>query len=55
MRKVVIEWSYPMIIDNILRDLRMSDIGLYYITRNLFNTGRKGNLPSEVYIPDEWY
>lgn len=34
MRKVRIEWSYPMDINNIIYDERMSDIGLYYITRN---------------------
>lgn len=34
MRKITIDWSYPMEIDNILADDRMSDIGIYYITRN---------------------
>ena len=33
MRRVTIEWSYPMDIDNILLDERMQDIGIYYITR----------------------
>ena len=32
MRKITIDWSYPMEIDSILFDERMSDIGLYYIT-----------------------
>ena len=36
MRKIVIDWSYPMSIDNILSDERMSDIGIYYITRNFW-------------------
>ena len=35
MRRVTIEWSYPMDIDNILLDERMQDIGIYYITRKL--------------------
>lgn len=34
MRKITIEWSYPMDINNILCDERMYNIGLYYITRN---------------------
>ena len=34
MRKVIIEWSYPMDINNIVYDERMNDVGLYYITRN---------------------
>lgn len=29
MRRVTIEWSYPMDIDNILLDERMQDIGIY--------------------------
>lgn len=37
MRKIMIEWSYPMDIDNILYDARMSDIGVYYITRKFAN------------------
>lgn len=44
MRKVVINWSYPMVIDNILSDVRMSDIGLYYITRDF------GGKVSDLYI-----
>lgn len=34
MRNITIGWSYPMEIDSILHDDRMSDIGIYYITRN---------------------
>ena len=49
MRKVVIEWSYPMVIDNILIDMRMSDIGLYYITRNF------GGKVSDLYIGKTTY
>lgn len=44
MRKITIEWSYPMDIDNILYDERMSDIGIYYITRNF------GGHISDLYI-----
>ena len=44
MRKITIEWSYPMEIDNILCDERMSDIGIYYITRNF------GGHISDLYI-----
>ena len=44
VRKIEINWSYPMEIDNILNDERMSDIGLYYITRNF-----GGNI-SDLYI-----
>lgn len=44
MRNITIEWSYPMDIDNILYDERMSEIGLYYITRNF-----GGNI-SDLYI-----
>ncbi|MDE5825764.1 MAG: hypothetical protein K2G55_14135 [Lachnospiraceae bacterium] len=49
MRKVVIDWSYPMEIDNILMDMRMSDIGLYYITRNF------GGKISDLYIGKTTY
>lgn len=44
MRKITIEWSYPMEIENILYDERMADIGIYYITR------RFGNHISDLYI-----
>lgn len=44
MRRIIIEWSYPMDIDNILVDERMSNIGLYYITRNF------GGKISDLYI-----
>lgn len=44
MRRVTIEWSYPMDIDNILLDERMQDIGIYYITRKF------GNNVSNLYI-----
>lgn len=44
MRKITIDWSYPMAIDNILADERMSDIGIYYITRNF------GEHISDLYI-----
>lgn len=44
MRKIIIDWSYPMDIDNILYDERMNDIGIYYITRNF------GGKISDLYI-----
>ena len=44
MRRVTIEWSYPMDIDNILLDERMQDIGIYYITRKF------GKNVSNLYI-----
>ena len=44
MRNVEIEWSYPMEINNILSDMRMSDTGLYYITRTF------GGKISDLYI-----
>lgn len=44
MRKITIEWSYPMEIENILYDERMADIGIYYITR------RFRNHISDIYI-----
>ena len=44
MRRVTIEWSYPMDIDNILLDERMQDIGIYYTTRKF------GNNVSNMYI-----
>lgn len=44
MRKITIDWSYPMEIDHILLDERMSDIGIYYITRKF------GNHISDLYI-----
>lgn len=49
MRKIVIDWSYPMDIDNILDDKRMSDIGIYYITRNF------GGKISDLYIGKTTY
>ena len=33
MRKITLDWSYPMDINRILYDERMGDIGIYYITR----------------------
>ena len=44
MRKITIEWPYPIEIEDILYDERMSDIGIYYITR------RFGNHISDLYI-----
>ncbi len=44
MRSIQIDWSYPMEINNILTDKRMSDIGIYYITRNF------GGHVSDLYI-----
>ena len=44
MRSITINWSYPMEIDNILADERMSDIGIYYITRNF------GGHVSDLYV-----
>lgn len=49
MRKVEINWSYPMEIDSILNDERMSGIGLYYITRSF-----GGNI-SDLYIGKTTY
>ena len=49
MRKITIDWSYPMEIDSILSDERMSDIGVYYITRNF-----GGNI-SDLYIGKTTY
>ena len=49
MREVVIHWSYPMEIGHILSDARMSDIGLYYITRNW------GGKNSDLYIGKTTY
>lgn len=44
MRKITIDWSYPMDIAHILSDNRMNDIGIYYITRNF------GGKISDLYI-----
>ena len=44
MKNVVIEWSYPKDIENILCDDTMQNVGLYYITRNF-----GGNI-SDLYI-----
>lgn len=44
MKRVTIEWSYPMDIDHILQDERMQDIGIYYITRKF------GKRVSNLYI-----
>lgn len=44
MQKITIDWSYPMDIDHILNDSRMSDIGIYYITRKF------GGKISDLYI-----
>ena len=49
MRKIVIDWSYPMDIDNILNDERMYDIGIYYITRKF------GSKISDLYIGKTTY
>lgn len=49
MRKITIEWSYPMEIDNILYDERMQDIGIYYITRDF------GGNKSDLYIGKTTY
>lgn len=49
MRKIVINWSYPIEINHILNDIRMSDIGLYYITRNF------GGKVSDLYIGKTTY
>ena len=49
MHKVVIDWSYPMEIDSILNDTRMSDVGLYYITRNF------GGKISDLYLGKTTY
>ena len=44
MRRVTIDWSYPKEIDSILQDVRMQDIGIYYITRKF------GHSVSNLYI-----
>ncbi len=44
MQEITIKWSYPMNIENILSDERMSDVGIYYITR------RFGGHVSDLYI-----
>lgn len=44
MKRITIDWSYPKDFDAILWDERMSDIGLYYITRNF------GGKISDLYI-----
>ena len=49
MRKIVVDWSYPMEINSILSDARMSDVGLYYITRNF------GGHISDLYIGKTTY
>lgn len=49
MKKVVIDWSYPMEINRILSDGRMSDIGIYYITRTF------GSKISDLYIGKTTY
>lgn len=49
MRKITIEWSYPMEIDNILLDERMEEIGLYYITRDF------GGKKTDLYIGKTTY
>lgn len=49
MRKIIIDWSYPMDINNILSDERMDDIGIYYITRNF------GGKISDLYIGKTTY
>lgn len=49
MRKITIEWSYPMEIEHILEDERMDEIGIYYITRNF------GGHVSDLYIGKTTY
>ncbi len=49
MRKITIEWSYPIDVNNILCDERMYNIGLYYITRNF------GGHLSDLYIGKTTY
>jgi len=49
MRKIIIDWSYPMEIGNILSDERMSGTGIYYITRNF------GGKISDLYIGKTTY
>ena len=48
-RKITLDWSYPMDINNILVDSRMNDIGIYYITRNF------GGKISDLYIGKTTY
>lgn len=49
MRKIEINWSYPMEIDSILNDERMGDIGLYYITRNFGGNISDSNIDKTTY------
>lgn len=49
MRKITLDGSYPMDINNILYDERMGDIGIYYITRNF------GGKISDLYIGKTTY
>lgn len=49
MRKITLDWSYPMDINNIFNDERMGDIGIYYITRNF------GGKISDLYIGKTTY
>lgn len=49
MRNIIISWSYPINIENILSDKRMNDIGVYYITRNF------GGKVSDLYIGKTTY
>lgn len=49
MKRVIIDWTYPMGMDNIVSHNRMDDIGLYYITRNF------GGNVSDLYIGKTTY
>lgn len=49
MKNVVIEWSYPIDMDNIMTNDCMTNVGLYYITRNF-----GGNI-SDLYIGKTTY
>ena len=49
MRKITIDWSYPIEIDTLLYDERMQNIGIYYITRDF------GGNKSDLYIGKTTY
>ena len=50
MRKITIEWSYPMEIESILYDKRMSDIGIYYILQEDLETTYLICISERLYI-----
>ncbi len=49
MRHITLDWPYPMDVNSILEDVRMGDIGIYYITRDF------GGHISDLYIGKTTY